>query len=55
MNKFVVVEFVEEKTVEVVQENWLQTSDAVIIFLKCLIIQMVHCIVSIIYVAFNQK
>ena len=30
MNKFVVVEFVEEKTVEVVRENWLETSGEVI-------------------------
>jgi hypothetical protein len=30
MNKFVVVEFVDEKTVEVVRENWLETSDGVI-------------------------
>jgi hypothetical protein len=30
MNTFVVVEFVEEKTVEVVREDWLETSDGVI-------------------------
>ncbi len=34
MNKFVVVEFVDEKTVEVVQENWLETNEGVIIKMK---------------------
>ena len=45
MNKFIVVEFVHEKTVEVVRENWLETSDGVIIFLKCIVIEIVSCIV----------